>query len=466
MHKPLSASILLCCFMPLACAAAERSVPAEAPVQSAKRGLSVQGNDYPFLPGTNLPMSLTVSDLNVLAPGVSWYYNWGARQTVFHPDMEFLPMAWGRDDHLVDLGQYLTQYPQTSTVLVANEPNLPGQMDVPPLEAAEYIRRTRTVAGPRRRVVGAHFAAGPTVTDFRNTMHLALNDIGGLHVTGIHTYEESTGGFLYWASLWPHLMDNPGTGGVEGWPLNGPPPPSQVWVKEINIGMTSPPQSETQVIDYMLYAIDLLERDPRVERYAWWKDRRRFTGSGDFTRPPSHNIRDVQTNGALTALGRHYVEMPVHDPDLYYRFPGRLSVARYRNISGFNPPSALEGNVAIGRSEDPGNTFDMDDLDAGEWIDLNIDVPVGGQWRASLRGRRASAGTSSVAVLSGTQQIATLPLTTAAGQYATTVVINLPLAAGRQVLRLRGEPGTLDTSLTWLRLEAPTTHLFANGFEP
>jgi hypothetical protein len=108
----------------------------------------------------------------------------------------------------------------------------------------------------------------------------------------------------------------------------------------------------------------------------------------------------------------------------------------------------------------------MDDLDAGEWIDLNIDVPVSGPWRASLRGRRASTGTSSVSVLSGTQQLATLPLTTAAGQYATTTVINLPLAAGRQVLRLRGDPGTLDTSLTWLRLEAPTTHLFANGFEP
>src|SRR5262249_32642071 len=138
-------------------------------------------------------------------------------------------------------------------------------------------------------------------TDYRNDVHALLT--GGLVASAIHTYETNNGGFLYWATQWPHT----------GW-VGGPTPPTSVWMKEINYG--SDAASELIVCDFLIYAIDLLERDTRVERYAWWKDRRKYTGAGGYTKPPSHFILDGATNGVLTAVGAMYVSMPVHDPDL------------------------------------------------------------------------------------------------------------------------------------------------------
>src|ERR1700690_4577112 len=60
-------------------------VNCDAPVQSRKRGLGVN--------------SLSDLDFRALAPGVSWYYNWGATPLAKPADvaMDFLPMAWNGD---------------------------------------------------------------------------------------------------------------------------------------------------------------------------------------------------------------------------------------------------------------------------------------------------------------------------------------------------------------------------------
>src|SRR5215471_1973045 len=59
-----------------------RIVNCDAPAPSRKRGIGVN----------------TMSDLDfrAVAPGVSWYYNWGATPLAKPADvtMDFLPMAW------------------------------------------------------------------------------------------------------------------------------------------------------------------------------------------------------------------------------------------------------------------------------------------------------------------------------------------------------------------------------------
>lgn len=420
---------------------AARSVPCDAPVQSPKRGLAVQGNDYPT------GMELTQSDLDVLAPGVSWYYNWAASTSVLDSGerMEFLPMAWGHDGDNAAVATWLAAHPSTSIVLTANEPNLAGQADMTVGACVDFMEGTVAIAG-NRPVIGPHLAAGAGPTEYRNSVHQALS--GGLRAAAIHVYETNEGGFSYWATQWPHT----------NWP-GSPAAPTEVWMKEFNFGGDD--ASEQTVIDYMIYAVDLMERDARVSHYAWWKDRRRSGGPG-FTKPPTHFILSNTTNGALTKLGALYVAMPVHDPDLYYTLPGVLQAERYRSISGFNPPGTMNGNVRVTQSTDSNGALDVSDLDSGEWVELNVDVPTAGAWTVQVRGSRATTGTSTILVKEADTVLATVVLertvavTVDAGAYVTSDAVTLDFATpGTRTLRLIASADTTDTSLNWIKFVSP-----------
>src|SRR5258708_5245495 len=73
-----------------------RIVNCTDPVQSRKRGIPAN--------------SLSAADFRILAPGVSWYYNWGATPLAKPADvtMDFLPMAWnGSSGFQTSISSYL-----------------------------------------------------------------------------------------------------------------------------------------------------------------------------------------------------------------------------------------------------------------------------------------------------------------------------------------------------------------------
>ncbi|MCE9577681.1 MAG: hypothetical protein K8W52_31310 [Deltaproteobacteria bacterium] len=392
----------------------DRTVAAEADVPSPKRGVAAQGNDYP----ANL--SLTQADLDVLAPGLTWFYNWGPSTNLAdaHGHLEFVPMAWGHANDNAAVASWLAAHPATSVVFSANEPNRGDQANLSPTDCAAFIEATRAIAGGRP-VIGPHLAASATVTDYRNQVGAAIT--GGLSAGAIHIYETNSGGFDYWASTWPYA----------GWPT-GTAPPATVWIKELNIGDDN--ASESAVIAYMIHAVDLMERDPRVARYAWWKDRRAFDAG--HTKPPSHFLLSNTANGALTALGDLYVHMPVHDPHLYYAVPGRLEAERYVAIS--------DPIVALQRTADataPGALNGDGRLDVavptGGWLDYQLDAGTGGAYTVELR----SAGDATLA-------IGGAAITTSGNGYATRAAM-VALTPGRQTLRLAVTSGI--ARVNWLR---------------
>ena len=406
-------------------------VPCDQAVQSSKRGLAVQGNDYP--PG----MSLTRSDLDALAPGVSWVYNWSASTDVndWPETIEFLPMAWGRPGDVAAVAAWLVSHPDTSTILTANEPNLGSQANLSAADCATFVSDTVAIADGRL-VVGPHLAAGTNTTTYRNDVHLAL--AGGLSAAAIHIYESNLGGFTYWSTSWPHA----------GWPA-APAAPTRVWVKELNIGNGS--ATEDEVIDFMIAAVDLLERDPRVERYAWWKDRRRV--GGGFTRPASHFMLSGETNGVLTRLGTYYVAMPVHEPDLYYALPGRLEAERYTRVSGFAVPASVNGNVRIARTDDTDGLLEIADLDANEWVEWNVYVATAGDYRVEVRGKRGGTSATSLQLTVDGGTIANALLANDVNAIADTTIA-FPIA-GEHVLRLTAAPDAVDVTVNWLSFVSP-----------
>ncbi len=104
---------------------------------------------------------------------------------------------------------------------------------------------------------------------------------------------------------------------------------------------------------------------PWVEGYAWFKERL----SGD----PYNSL--LSGSGVLTAAGQAYVQMPVHDTNLFYRIPGRLQAERYVALSQMN----------IAPTTDTNGLADMISTAAGGSVDYNLQVDSPGNYPLNFR---------------------------------------------------------------------------------
>lgn len=125
-------SIRRACIIAIALLSAMRALGANP---SLKRGICAK--------------NLSPDDFRVLAPGVSWWYNWS-----FEPDAavppggpEFVPMLWGDSPELWNgLDRALRTLPRPRAILVINEPNLTSQADLAPEASASVWRRAKAIS--------------------------------------------------------------------------------------------------------------------------------------------------------------------------------------------------------------------------------------------------------------------------------------------------------------------------------
>jgi len=282
-------------------------VPCDRPVQSKKRGLCLN--------------EVQAKDFLAISPGVSWYYTWHFADTSHAPaeaNITFIPMAWGnRDADLRGLDDYLKSH-KPPFVLAINEPNLKGQAYIDPKATAGLYRKIKAIADKYHLpVVGPNMALGSgedasikamdpienkqVAYTFQNAFLKAFFFyLGktGVYALGSHTYGNF--GELKWLT---EMMPNE---------FNCP-----VWVTEF--ADWNAPTAEAE-IDYMIQSVDLMERSPKVQGYAWFKDRVKAN-------PKLSLLGDKP--GTLTPLGEAYVNMPVHDPAVFYKLPGRLQLESY-----------------------------------------------------------------------------------------------------------------------------------------
>jgi putative glycosyl hydrolase len=121
------------------CAGPTASTSRATGAKSAKRGIAYD--------------LATPADLSALAPGVSWWYNWSPRPNASVPAdyatryaMDFYPMLWDGNFNAADVVSWMTAHPGVKYLLVLNEPNLPGQANMTPEQAAQLWPRYEAVA--------------------------------------------------------------------------------------------------------------------------------------------------------------------------------------------------------------------------------------------------------------------------------------------------------------------------------
>lgn len=270
-------------------ATAPAPTPAPAPATSSKRGIA-------YALGS-------AADHAVLAPGVSWWYDWSGSPDGGTPSelrsrygMDFIPMLWNQDFDEAQITQMLLANPEIGHLLVLNEPNLVEQANRTPQQAAELWPRIEAIAQATGvKLIGPQITWGtmagyedPVVwLDAFYAAYRAAN--GGrdpqIDSLGFHWYDYGLGGQLdrlakYGKPFWVTEMAN--------------------W--HVGDGSAAIDSFDKQMAQ-MTEMVALCEERADVLRYAW------FTGRGGA------DLNDRFTtllgaDGELTVLGHHYLRLP------------------------------------------------------------------------------------------------------------------------------------------------------------
>lgn len=389
-----------------------------AQIRSWKRGVSAN--------------VLSSDQVALLAPGVSWVYNWGStpNNVEVADEMEFIPMIWGYNQGQLDgVKAYLDGGATPSAVFFLNEPNYvyPLGSFVEPQTAAAWLNTVReTLAGYEFSLIGPHMALGTATADSIT----AYDPIQEKEVT-------YTTGALYLDAYDYYVGDTPtdalsfhsyGNGEMEFWvdtmyARTGKP----VWVTEFAwMGTTD----EDEQYDYMLKTLDYLEHSPKVERYAWFK----ADSTGQNT-----SLKLLATRvavAALTPLGELYVNYPAFDPDYYFPIPCRIQVESY---------SAKE-NMYMTRADsaDGVGAVKITSSRIEAWIEFQVEAVEAGDHR--IRMRISSDSFADLGDTAAGSEMTDPPTGIERDLFFTT-----PLSGGKQTVRIliKGFTGKVD----WLEFE-------------
>ena len=378
-----------------------RVVNCDAPVQSRKRGIGVN--------------TMSAADFRALAPGVSWFYDWGVNNWTVPSDaaMSYIPMVWnGTAGFQTSLSAYLAAGNRPWRVFALNEPNFNTQANMTPSNSAAVFKQVKAICNPYNiPVIAPHMAEG-TAT---NQSITAYDPIQGSNVTYTTMEPFLKAFFSYCSSNTPAtpagISDHSyaGTGDLTYWTglMHSDFPTQTVWVTEFNNWNTT----DAATLADLIPSVDYCERTPWIEGYSWFMSR--ITGD-------SHNSLLSTNSGVLTAAGQAYVQMPVHDPSLYYRIPGRLQAERYVTMTNMN----------IAPTTDTNGLADMIASAANGNVDYNIQVDIAGNYPVSFR---VAGATGSVKIYNG----GTLLGTANVAQVGwSTVSMTISLAAGMNTIHV------------------------------
>lgn len=382
--------------------------------KSAKRGVSYNFDQLPQY------------DIPVLGPAISWSYNWSSNvpsetaQSLFSEyGMDWCPMIWNGNYSPDNIRTYKKAHPEAEYILAFNEPNLTDQANMTPAQAAEYWPDVVALADELgMKLISPAMNYGTLagyndpwkwLDEFFDQPGVSLDDVDGI---AVHCYMGSA----------TALMDY-----IDGFRKYGKP----IWLTEF-CNWDNDNISAEQQMKFMVDAINLLEADHDVFRYAWFIPR----GNGE---EKCHNslITSGRPPFSLTELGEVFVNLSTQDKNLYYT-PGQIIQSEHY--------SACQGGITVEPTTDEAGLLHIGNLVAGQKVEYQVDVP-GGTRQMELRVRTYLA-TSVDFTVNGSKVTVNLPDT---GRSWSTITVELPFADGKQTIAIEGT-NDISPMFNWFRI--------------
>lgn len=309
------------------------------------------------------------NEMKILAPGVSWYYNWGNTpsngyqgQVLAYEGYEFIPMCWNGNYNADRIREYCKAHPQTKYLLGFNEPNFVKQSNMTPQAAAE--KWTAVVSLARElglKIVAPALNYSPDAPYQSPTKwfdeFVALVGKDAFDYVAIHGY----GGFGVIKSLATEFHERYG---------------KDVWVTEFCYwpGESGHVAPETQ-ISSMIETVTWLETTPWIHRYAWFKAK----GAHQSTSGPNYGLIISATGYGereLSAQGKVYVYMSDFDTENWNAVGTAVNAVDYINADKLSLDAGADAAC--------GKPIEISRFNSGSYADYQFDVPEAGDYFVAL----------------------------------------------------------------------------------
>lgn len=323
---------------------------ATASAKSAKRGVSE--NQFSVAP-----------QLEVLEPGVSWYYNWGNvpgagldNGVIDFTGFEFVPMTWNANYNADKIRQYCASHPEVKYLLGFNEPNFTKQANMTPEQAAAEWPAVQSLArelGLKIVAPALNYSPNPPYTNPTDWMDefVALVGEDAFDYVAIHNY----GGFGVLKTLATTFHERYG---------------KDVWVTEFclwpNEGDPNSTVTPTEQINSMVESVEWLEQTPWIFRYAWFKP----IGNSSASKGPNYGLlmpQQTSTESELSEQGKVYVYMTDFDADRYHSVGTTVAATEYS--------ARYQANLGAGNNPGCPLPIEISAFNSGATLDYQFDVP-------------------------------------------------------------------------------------------
>lgn len=398
--------------------------PKEPVVQnrSTKRGVSF---NYQF-----------VEDVEALAPGTSWSYNWRpSRSEVFDEvtakyQVDFCPMAWNSINEEV-LREYIGRHPDCEYLLGFNEPNLVDQANMTPEEAAERWPAVKQVADDLNLKMVSPAMNYGTLEGYHDPIlwldeFFELIPLSDVEVIAIHCYMPSATALKYF---------------VEMFKKYGKP----IWLTEFCAwdGAITP-QSQLQ---HMSDVFNYLESCDIVERYAWFIPR--YT-SGSESFPYMALLKNTYPT-ELTELGAVFNQMSTQDKSIFYVEQQQIEAEHYSSISiaeSANETGWTNGPKVRLTTDAPNESLELYNFFQDQWVEYQIAPDRSKTFDLELR--YATFIDAEIEISIDGELVETVILENTGQNYIwNTASVSIPLSSGEQTMRVTLTDGAC--CFNWLK---------------
>ena len=365
-------------------------------------------------------------DLPLLSDAISWDYNWGNDQNptaASWMDMEgidFCPMCWSGNYNADRIRAYVTAHPNTRYLLAFNEPNLTDQARMTPAQAAAIWKPVVDLAKELNlKLVSPAMNYGTLagysdpikwLDEFLAQPSVSIDDIDAI---SIHCYMANPQALRNYVAMF--------------YKYNKP-----IWLTEFCAWEEYAIHSEEDQMTYMCSALNYLEQDDKVQRYAWFIPRYK---SGF----PYMPLLTYYAPYELTPAGKVYCGFSSFDRSVWLPAQTPIQASNYIGVSDYA--------VQVRPSTD-GDGLMLSRFSKDQYADYQLYVPDNAQ---ILTLRYAALGDADVAIWTDDEPTAVSSLTaTGAMDKWQTVEIAVSLAPGYHTLRIQMQEGVMN--INWFKL--------------